>query len=95
MEKGFQESDLILEREYRVPYIENAYIEPEAAVVYTDAKDGSITAEASAQNPFFTRRYLAYASGYPMNECRLIQRMLGGSFGGKEEGLGCLVGRAV
>ena len=30
--------------------------------------------------------------GYSMNECRL-QRMLGGSFGGKEEDLGCLVGR--
>lgn len=95
VEEGFKNSDVILQREYRVPFIEHAYIEPEAVVIYTDMKDGSITAEASAQNPFFSRRYLADSTGYPINECRLIQRMLGGSFGGKEEGVGCLIGRAA
>lgn len=95
VEQGFKEADVILEREYRVPYIEQAYIEPEACVVYSDAKDGFLTAEASAQNPFFTRRYMADASSLPMKDCRLVQRTLGGSFGGKEEGVGCQVGRAV
>ena len=95
VDEGFKHSDVIIERKYEVPYIEHAYIEPEACIVYSDPKDGSITCEASAQNPFFSRRYLADASGYPMSESRLIQRMLGGSFGGKEEGVGVLIGRAA
>lgn len=95
VEEGFRQSDLIFQQSYEVPFIEQAYIEPEACLVYSDPKDGSITCEASAQNPFFTRRYLADASGYSMSECRLIQRTLGGSFGGKEEGVGVQVGRAA
>ncbi len=95
VEEGFKKSDVIIEREYTVPFIDQAYIEPEACMVYHDPKDGSITGEASAQNPFFTRRYLADASGYPMSESRFIQRTLGGTFGGKEEGVGVQIGRAA
>ena len=34
VEKGFTETDVILEREYRTQYVEHAYMEPEAAVTY-------------------------------------------------------------
>lgn len=95
VEEGFKNSDVIIERDFKVPYIEHAYIEPEACLVYSDPKDGTITCEASAQNPFFSRRYLADASGNTMSESRLIQRTLGGSFGGKEEGVGVLIGRTA
>ena len=95
VEEGFKNCDVIIEREYKVPFIDQAYIEPEACLVYSDPKDGSITGESSAQNPFFTRRYLAEASGNTMSESRLIQRTLGGSFGGKEEGVGVQIGRAA
>lgn len=95
VDDGFAEAEVIIERTYEVPYLEQAYIEPEACIVYMDPKDGSITCEASAQNPFFTRRYLADASGYSISQSRLIQRTLGGSFGGKEEGVGVMVGRAA
>lgn len=95
VDEGFKNCDVIIEREYKVPFIDQAYIEPEACLVYHDPKDGSITGESSAQNPFFTRRYLAEASGNTMSESRLIQRTLGGSFGGKEEGVGLQIGRAA
>lgn len=95
VEEGFKKCDVVIEREYKVPFIDQAYIEPEACLVYSDPKDGSITGESSAQNPFFTRRYLAEASGNTMSESRLIQRTLGGSFGGKEEGVGVQIGRAA
>ncbi len=95
VEEGFKKCDVIIEREFTVPFIDQAYIEPEACIVYHDPKDGSITGEASAQNPFFTRRYLADASDCNMSEARLIQRTLGGSFGGKEEGVGVQIGRAA
>ncbi|MDD2370550.1 MAG: xanthine dehydrogenase family protein molybdopterin-binding subunit [Firmicutes bacterium] len=95
VEEGFKKCDVIIEREFNVPFIDQAYIETEACLVYNDPKDGSITGEASAQNPFFTRRYLAEASGHNMSESRFIQRTLGGTFGGKEEGVGVQIGRAA
>ncbi|MBI9104190.1 MAG: xanthine dehydrogenase family protein [Spirochaetales bacterium] len=95
VEKGFAQADIIIEREYRTPYVEHSYIEPEACVVTQDPVDGAFTAHASAQNPYFTRRYLADAVQAPINKCRVVQRMLGGSFGGKEELVGLIVGRAA
>ncbi|MCK5157193.1 MAG: xanthine dehydrogenase family protein, partial [Spirochaetales bacterium] len=94
-EKGFDEADIILEREYRTSYVEHSYIESEACVVLKDQEAGLITAYASAQNPFFTRRYLADAIQAPINKCRVVQKTLGGSFGGKEELVGMIVGRAA
>ena len=95
VEEGFSESDIIIEREYKTGFVEHSYIETEACVVTRDPADGIITAHASAQNPFFTRRYLADAVQAPFNKCRVVQRMLGGSFGGKEELVGLTVGRAA
>jgi CO/xanthine dehydrogenase Mo-binding subunit len=95
IEKGFAEADVIIEREYRIQYVEHAYIEPEAAVAYTNPNDGLMTVHASAQNPFFTRRYVADILGIPLNRVRLIQEVLGGSFGGKEEGVGLVAARTA
>lgn len=92
---GFEKADVILEREYRTQYIEHSYIEPEAVLAYPNPNDGVMTVHASAQNPFFTRRYIADVLGVPLNKVRLIQEVLGGSFGGKEEGVGIMAGRAA
>jgi CO/xanthine dehydrogenase Mo-binding subunit len=95
VEKGFAEADIIIERDYKTNHVEHSYIETESCVVMQDPVDGVVTAHASAQNPFFTRRYLADAADAPINKCRVVQRMLGGSFGGKEELTGMIVGRAA
>ena len=92
---GFAKADCIIEREYRTQYVEHAYIEPEAVLAVQDATDGLMTVYASAQNPFFTRRYVADTLQTTMNKVRLIQQTLGGSFGGKEEGVGLIAGRAA
>lgn len=93
--KGFSEADVIIEREYRTQYIEHAYMEPEAAVAFYQANEGKITVHASAQNPFFTRRYIADILQIPLNQVHLIQDVLGGSFGGKEEAVGLVAARAA
>lgn len=93
--KGFEEADVILEREYRTQYIEHSYIEPEAVVAYEAPNEGTITIHASAQNPFFTRHYAADILGIPMNRVHMVQEVLGGTFGGKEEGVGLATGRAA
>ncbi len=95
VEKGFAEADVIVEREYETQYAEHAYIEPEAAVAYENPTDGAMTVHASAQNPFFTRRYIADILRIPLNRVRLFQETLGGTFGGKEEGAGLLAARCA
>jgi len=95
VEKGFAESDLVVERTYETQYVEHAYIEPEAAVAVENPSNGDITVHASSQNPFFTRRYVADILQIPLNRVRLIQETLGGTFGGKEEGVGLLAARCA
>ena len=95
LEKGFAEAEVIIEREYRTQYVEHSYIEPEAVLAYINPGDGAMTIRASCQNPFFTRRYAADILGLPLNRVRLYQETLGGSFGGKEEGVGLVTGRAA
>ncbi len=95
VDKGFAEADFVIEREYETQYVEHAYIEPEAVVAEEDPGSGLMTVHASAQNPFFTRRYVADILGAPMNRVRIVQETLGGSFGGKEEGVGLLAARAA
>ncbi len=91
---GFAQSEVILEREYRTSHIEHAYIEPEAVLVTTDWDD-SLIVFGSTQNPFNTRRAVAAAAGYPLSKVRVVQQAVGGSFGGKEESMGLLAGRAA
>lgn len=95
VEKGFEEADVILEREYRTQYIEHSYIEPEAVLAYRDYNNGVMTVHSSSQNPFFTRRYVSDILGVPMNQVRIIQEVVGGTFGGKEEGVGLMAARAA
>lgn len=95
VEKGFEEADVVVERNYSTQFVEHAYIEPEAVFAYENPNDGTMTVHSSSQNPFFTRRYIADILDAPMNKVRLIQETLGGSFGGKEEGVGVIAGRAA
>lgn len=95
VEAGFMEADVVIEREYSTQHAEHAYIEPESVVAIQNPTDGLMTVYASAQNPFFTRRYVADVLQVGLNRVRLIQQTLGGSFGGKEEGVGLIAGRAA
>ena len=95
VEKGFAEADYIVEREYETQYIEHSYIEPEAVICEQNPTDGVMTVHSSSQNPFFTRRYVADVLGVGMNEVRVFQETLGGTFGGKEEGVGMLAARCA
>ena len=92
-EEAFKKADYIIEREYRTQYIEHSYIEPEAVYAYYDYNEGFLTARCSCQNPFFTRRYVGDIAGIPLAKTRVIQEFVGGTFGGKEEGVGLCTGR--
>ena len=84
MEKGFAEADVIVEREYRTPSLDHAFLEPEAGVAAID-EDGKITVYVGSQIPFDDRRQIAASLAIPEQKVRVKATQVGGAFGGKED----------
>lgn len=84
VEKGFKESDVIVEHEYVTPCQEPVPLEPEASFAAVE-KDGSLTVVGSMQNPFYVQGMIAQILGLPQDKVRVIQAATGGSFGGKSD----------
>ncbi len=95
VEKGFQESDFILEETYTTPNVEHAYIEPECVIAIPLEGDKGIRIIGSIQNPFTARRIVAQTLNFPLNKVRIEQAELGGSFGGKDDTMCILSARAA
>jgi CO/xanthine dehydrogenase Mo-binding subunit len=77
-------SEFIVERTFRTPVQEHAYIEPLGAMAVPHG-DGSIEILAPAQCPFYIRDAVARCLGLPLSRVRVIQLPMGGAFGGKED----------
>jgi CO/xanthine dehydrogenase Mo-binding subunit len=84
VEKGFEESELILDERFTTGYIEHSYMEPEAAVCRL-RDDGVMEIYGSMQHPFSTRRFVAALLGKPLSEIEIIGTPMGGGFGGKDD----------
>ncbi|MBL1211839.1 MAG: xanthine dehydrogenase family protein [Ignavibacteriae bacterium] len=95
IDKGFEESDHILEQTYTTPHIEHAYIEPEAVVAVPLEGNRGIKIIGSIQNPHTARKVVAAVLGLPLTKVRIIQAELGGSFGGKDDTMNILSARAA
>jgi len=83
-EAALAEADLVIEAEYRVPLVEHAYLQPEAALGYLD-EAGRVTVIAAAQWPQDDIRQIAHALGLPEDRTREIVPSIGGAFGGRED----------
>jgi CO/xanthine dehydrogenase Mo-binding subunit/aerobic-type carbon monoxide dehydrogenase small subunit (CoxS/CutS family) len=83
-EKGFAESDLVVEETYTTQPIEHAYLEPEAGLAYVD-HDGVVTIVSPDQNITHHRHMLARIIAKPISKVRFIMSPVGGGFGGKED----------
>jgi len=84
IEKGFAQSDLVVEQDYETQAIEHAYLEPEAGLGYVDA-DGVVTIVSPSQNITHHRHMLAKIIKKPIAKVRFIMSPVGGGFGGKED----------
>jgi CO/xanthine dehydrogenase Mo-binding subunit/aerobic-type carbon monoxide dehydrogenase small subunit (CoxS/CutS family) len=89
IEEGFAQSDLIVERTYRTPWIEHACMEYEAAIAIPDA-DGGIRVSAPTQNVFLDRREICDVLGIPKEKVRIIQLPMGAAYGKREDMFGQL-----
>src|SRR5260221_5073068 len=84
VERGFAESDLVVEETYTTQAIEHAYLEPEAGLAYVD-HDGVVTIVSPDQNVTHHRHMLARIIARPISKVRFIMSPVGGGFGGKED----------
>jgi nicotinate dehydrogenase large molybdopterin subunit len=84
VEKGFAESDIVVEQTYTTQAIEHAYLEPEAGLAYVD-HDGVVTVISPSQNITHHRHMLAKIIARPISKVRFIMSPVGGGFGGKED----------
>ncbi|PJF46969.1 MAG: xanthine dehydrogenase, partial [Candidatus Thermofonsia Clade 3 bacterium] len=84
VEQGFAECDFVIEREYRVPQVQQASIEPHICMTWWD-EDDRLIIRTSTQVPFHVRRMIAPLIGLPVKKIRVIKPRVGGGFGGKQE----------
>ena len=83
VKKGFAEADIIIEDTYKVPFVDHAYLEPEAGISWIDDY-GILNIRVSTQ-VIEHFRDVADVLGLPHNKVRYIGTMMGGGFGGKED----------
>ena len=81
-EKGFQEAEVIVERETHTVAVHQGYIEPQAATAQWDA-DGFITIWSSSQGQFAMRDQTATILNVPVSKAKAYPMEIGGGFGGK------------
>jgi len=83
VDAGMAAADLIVENTFRVPFVEHAYLEPEAGLAWVDDQ-GVINIRVCTQ-VIEHFRSIARAVGVPQNKIRIRGTMVGGGFGGKED----------
>jgi len=84
LEDGFAQADVIVESEYRTPFQEHAFLQPEAGLAYID-NEGRITVEAGGQWTHTDQVEISHALGLSPEDVRVIYPAIGGAFGGRED----------
>ena len=82
IEKGFDEADLVIDREFVTGTVHQGYIEPHNATALYNP-DGQLTVWCSTQGAFTVREQLAAILQYPISKIKVVPLEIGGGFGGK------------
>ncbi len=85
--QGFEEADVIVEREFHTKPVHQGYIEPHSATAQWNT-NGSVTIWASSQGHFALRDHTSTILGLPVSKVKIVPMEIGGGFGGKGQG-GC------
>lgn len=84
VEAGFAEADAVVEGTFRTPFIEHAYLEPEAGVAAVD-ETGGVTVWMASQAVTHHQRDLAAVLGLPPEKVRMVHLSPGGGFGARND----------
>ena len=82
VDKGFEEADIVVEREYRTPTVHQGYIEPHSATA-SWGSDGKLTIWCSSQGHFQIGEATAGILVIPASSIKVVPMEIGGGFGGK------------
>lgn len=81
VEAALERSYAVVERTFTTPFIEHAYLEPEAGWAYFD--EGTVVVHAGTQAPHMDRDGLAAILALPVEKVRVMPTAVGGGFGSK------------
>lgn len=79
---GFEQADVVVEREFRTATVHQGYIEPHAATAHWNA-DGQLKIWSSTQGSFSCRQQVAELLQVPVSQVTVTPTEIGGGFGGK------------
>ena len=82
VEKGFEQSDLVVENRYSTARVSHCALEPHVVNAWVEA-DGTLTMRTASQTPSRARLNLARLFGMSPTKIRVIVPYVGGGFGSK------------
>jgi carbon-monoxide dehydrogenase large subunit len=82
VDKGFKESDLVVENRFEAESVQHCPIETHVIAAWLEA-GGTLAVRASQQGYFHLRLHLSRLFGIPASKVRVIGPYLGGGFGSK------------
>lgn len=82
IDKGFAQSDVIIEHTYGTTWLDHGFMETESGIGYID-KDGRIVVTSSTQNIHYKMKEISRVLAVPEDRVRVVQATTGGGFGGK------------
>jgi xanthine dehydrogenase molybdenum-binding subunit len=82
VEKGFQESDVVIEESFSVPYQVQAHMETQCTIASVDF-NGKVTCYSPCQFPFYLRFSLSQFFDIPIGMINVVSPFVGGSFGSR------------
>jgi len=85
IKKGFAEADMVIENEYKTTFIDQLPLQVEAGVGFYDEENEIIKLWAATQWLHDTQADIAQSLGLPKEKIRIIQPVIGGAFGKKED----------
>lgn len=83
-EAALAQSAMVVDETYTTPFIEHAYLEPEAALAYWDDARRLVVRSAT-QHPHLHRRTVAETMALPLDSVRIVPTVIGGAFGAKTD----------
>jgi putative selenate reductase molybdopterin-binding subunit len=83
LEKGFNEADVIIERNYKSSLVQCTPLETHR--VFTYMENDRLVIRASTQVPWHLRRIVAKVLGIKENRIHVIKERVGGGFGAKQD----------
>ncbi|MBN1295195.1 xanthine dehydrogenase family protein [bacterium] len=92
--EALERSAFVIDREYRTPHQEHAYLEPQGMLA-EPMDGGCLHIYGSMQCPFYVQDAVAAILGWPRSRITVIQTATGGAFGGKEDMPSIVAGHAA